>query len=185
MGKTTTACKFPKPLLLATERGYSAIPGVKALPINSWGEIKQAVGQLKTKEAKESFVSVVLDTVDIAVDLCVKYTCADKGVSNIGDIPFGQGYAMVAKEFDETLRRIAQLGYSLIMISHSTDKVFTDESGVEYNKIVPTLDKKAVNIVSRMADINGYSRAVQNEEGQEITKLFMRGTTRYMAGLAF
>lgn len=71
------------------------------------------------------------------------------------------------------------------MISHATDKTFTDEQGQEYNKIVPTLDKRATNIVSRMADIYGYSRAVTMEDGTTSTKLFIRGTTRYAAGSRF
>ena len=42
-GKTTTATRFPKSLLLAFEKGYSAIPGVRALPINSWSEFKKVL----------------------------------------------------------------------------------------------------------------------------------------------
>lgn len=34
-GKTTIASKFPKALLLAFEKGYMAIPGIMAQPINS------------------------------------------------------------------------------------------------------------------------------------------------------
>ena len=71
------------------------------------------------------------------------------------------------------------------MISHATDKTFKDENGSEYNKIVPTLDKRATNIVSRMTDIIGYSRAVTDDKGVESVKLFMRGTQRYMAGSRF
>jgi len=96
---------------------------------------------------------------------------------------------MVSQEFDECLRNIVQMDYGLVLISHATDKVFTDESGQEYNKIVPTLDKRATNIVSRMADIIGYSRAITEtlDDGTQktTTKLFMRGTTRYMAGSRF
>lgn len=71
------------------------------------------------------------------------------------------------------------------MISHATDKVFKDESGAEYNKIVPTLDKRAKNIVSRMVDLYGYSRIVTDETGHDVTKLFLRGTSRYQAGSRF
>ena len=77
------------------------------------------------------------------------------------------------------------MGYGLVLISHATDKTFTDEQGQEYNKIVPTLDKRATNIVSRMTDIIGYSRVVTNDKGELETKLFMRGTPRYMAGSRF
>ena len=92
---------------------------------------------------------------------------------------------MVAQEFDECLRSIVQMNYGLVLISHATDKTFTNENGQEYNKIVPTLDKRATMIVSRMADIIGYSRAVTDQEGKESVKLFMRGTSRYMAGSRF
>ncbi len=71
------------------------------------------------------------------------------------------------------------------MISHGTDKTFKDVSGNEYNKIVPTLDKRAKNIVSRMVDLYGYSRIVTDNKGNESTKLFLRGTTRYEAGSRF
>lgn len=96
-----------------------------------------------------------------------------------------KGYGLVANEFDTCLRSVVQMGYGIVLISHATDKTFTDEQGRQYNKIVPTLDKRANNIVSRMADIIGYSRIVSDAEGNESTKLFMRGTSRFEAGSRF
>jgi hypothetical protein len=77
------------------------------------------------------------------------------------------------------------MDYGLVLISHAVDKTFTNEQGMEYNKIVPTLSIKARNIVSRMADIIGYSRIVEAEDGTSSTKLFMRGTPRFEAGSRF
>lgn len=191
-GKTTIATKFPRHLLLAFEKGYNAIPGAMAQPINSWAEFKKVLKQLPDPKVKEKFETIIVDTADIAYDLCEKYICANAkrsdgsfGVDSIGDIPFGKGYTMVAKEFDESLRSIVQMGYGLVLISHSVDKTFTDETGKEFNQIVPTLGSKPRNIVSRMCDIIGYSRAIQNEDGTTTTKLFMRGTPRYIAGSRF
>ena len=96
-----------------------------------------------------------------------------------------KGYGLVANEFDTCLRSVVQMGYGIVLISHATDKTFTDEQGRQYNKIVPTLDKRANNIVSRMADIIGYSRIVSDAKGNESTKLFMRGTSRFEAGSRF
>lgn len=192
MGKTTIATKFPRHLLLAFEKGYNAIPGAMAQPINSWAEFKKVLKQLPDPKVKEKFETIIVDTADIAYDLCEKYICANAkrsdggfGVDSIGDIPFGKGYTMVAKEFDESLRSIVQMGYGLVLISHAVDKTFTDETGKEFNQIVPTLGSKPRNIVSRMCDIIGYSRAIQNEDGTTTTKLFMRGTPRYIAGSRF
>ena len=191
-GKTTTASKFEKNLLLAFEKGYNAIPGVMVQPINNWAEFRKVLRQLKDEKAKEMFFTITIDTVDIAYDYCTKYICDNApradggfGVDNVGDIPYGKGYALVAKEFDECLRSIVMMDYGLVLISHATDKVFRDEQGQEYNKIVPTLDKRANNIVARMADIIGYSRIVTDKDGNNSTKLFMRGTPRYEAGSRF
>ena len=184
-GKTTTAVKFPKHFLLAFEKGYSAIPGAMALPINSWSEFRQVLRQLKSDEAKEKFETIIIDTADIAYDYCVKYICANNGVDAIGDIGYGKGYGLVEKEFDECLRQIVQMGYGLVVISHETDKTFKNENGSEYNKIVPTLDKRANNVLARMCDIIGYTRSVADEAGNEKVVMFMRGTSRYEAGSRF
>ena len=191
-GKTTIASKFPNALLLAFEKGYNALAGVRPQPINSWAEFKKVLRQLKDARAKEVFETIIIDTADIAYDYCTKYICDNAqrsdggyGVDSISDIPFGKGYGMVEKEFDTALRSIVQMDYGLVIISHETDKVFTDETGNQFNKIVPTLDKRANNICARMCDIVGYSRAVTDKDGNLTTKLFMRGTPRYEAGSRF
>jgi len=92
---------------------------------------------------------------------------------------------LVEKEFDECLRQIVQMGYGLVIISHETDKTFTDEGGKQFNKIVPTLDKRANNVLARMCDIIMYTRSVTTEGGAEKVMGFMRGTSRYEAGSRF
>ena len=63
-GKTTIATKFPRHLLLAFEKGYNAIPGAMAQPINSWSEFKKVLRQLKDARAKEMFETIIIDTAD-------------------------------------------------------------------------------------------------------------------------
>ena len=184
-GKTTIATKFPKHFLLAFEKGYSAIPGAMAQPINSWSEFKQVLRQLKDEKAKEMFETIIVDTADIAYDYCTKYICDNNDADAVSDIPFGKGYGLIEKEFDTCLRQIVQMGYGLVIISHETDKTFTNENGTQYNKIVPTLDKRANNVVARMCDIVGYARSIPDENGNESVKLFLRGTSRYEAGSRF
>ena len=191
-GKTTIATKFPRHLLLAFEKGYNAIPGAMAQPINTWSEFRKVLRQLKDVKVKEQFETIIIDTADIAYDLCEKYICDNAkrpdggfGVDSVADIGYGKGYTMVAKEFDECLRSIIQMDYGLVLISHAMDKTFKDETNTEYSQIVPTLGNKPRQIVSRMCDIIGYSRSVQDNEGGTTTKLFMRGTPRYVAGSRF
>ena len=184
-GKTTTAAKFPDALLLAFETGYLAIPGVLAQPINRWSEFKQVLKQLDTAEGHSHFKNIIVDTVDIAYDLCEKYICSQNGVSSIGDLGYGKGYALAKKEFDEALRKIPQMGYGLVMISHSQDKTFKDENNNEYQQIVPTLANQPRLIVDRMSDIIGYAHPFQEEDGTVHTTLYMRGTPRFVAGSRF
>ena len=183
-GKTTIASKFPNSLLFAFEKGYNALPGVMAQPINSWGEFKKFLSELKQPEVQERFQTIVIDTADIAYSLCERYICNREGVDTIGDLAYGKGYAMVGSEFDESIRRILQLNYGLILISHATDKGFKDANGDEYQQIVPTLDKRGRLICERTCDIIGYSATVNTENGVK-TRLYMRGTPRYVAGSRF
>jgi hypothetical protein len=183
-GKTTTASKFPKSLIIAFEKGYAALPGVKAAPVNSWGDFLKILRELKDPRAKDLYETIIIDTADIAYDYCEQYVCNMNGVDAINKIPFGGGYSQVAKEFDSKLRGLIQLDFGLVLISHATDKTFTSETGEEYHKIVPTLPNKARLIVGRMSDIIGYSRGVETAEGNK-TMLFMRGTQRFEAGSRF
>ena len=156
-----------------------------AQPINKWSEFKQVLKQLKEDKAHEQFDNIIVDTVDICYDLCEKYICNQGGVDTINQIPYGGGYAKAGKEFDEALRSIPQMGYGLVMISHSQDKTFKDENGEEYNQIVPTLANRPRLIVDRMSDLIGYAHPVQEEDGSTHTVLYMRGTPRFIAGSRF
>lgn len=184
-GKTTIASKFSKALLLGFEAGYLTIPGIMALPINTWSEFKSVLKQLKTDEGHAAYDNIIIDTVDIAYDLCEKYICNREGVENVADLAYGKGYNMVSKEFDEALRLIPQIGYGLVMISHSQDKVFTDENGKEYNQICPTLGNRPRLIVDRMSDLIIYAHPIQEEDGSIHTVGFMRQTPRFVAGSRF
>ena len=90
-GKTTTATKFPNHLILGFEKGWNAIPGAMAMPINSWSDFKKVLRQLKQDEVKAKFETIIIDTADIAYDYCEKHICNINGVESIGKIPFGQG----------------------------------------------------------------------------------------------
>ena len=46
-GKTTIACSFSKPLLLAFEAGYNLIDGIKAVNVTTWVDMKNYAKQLK------------------------------------------------------------------------------------------------------------------------------------------
>lgn len=110
MGKTTLATRAGGSLLLAFERGYNALPGVRPQDITSWSEVRAVLRELKKPEVKEVYKSIVVDTVDIAGTLCEKYICAQNDVDKIVDIPYGGGWTLMKKEFEEVFRTMTQLG---------------------------------------------------------------------------
>lgn len=166
-GKTTFASHMPDPLILAFEKGYNALPGVYAQDVTTWGEMKQVVRDLKRPEVKARFKSIAIDTVDVAGGLCEKYICSQNGVDALSAIPYGQGWTLVKKEFEEVFRTITQLGYAVVFISHSKDKTFKTKTGVEYNQIIPTCPSSYNNIAKDMADIYACSeKYTENNEAK-------------------
>lgn len=155
-GKTTLGSQMPKPLLVAAERGYNAIPGIMAQDVTSWSEVKEVVRELKKPEVKEMFSTIIIDTVDIVANFCEKYVCAQKGVNSIGEVPYGQGWALVKKEFEDQFRIITQLGYAVLFISHSKEASFKKKDGSEFTTIKPTVSNSYNQIIENMADLYIY-----------------------------
>jgi hypothetical protein len=172
VGKTTLVSKFPGVLLLATEKGYNALPGVLAQDITRWGDIKEVVRELKKPEVKERFKTVAIDTIDVAASYCDKYICNQLGIESLGEGGWTvNGWAKYKKELEDTFRTITNLGYALVFISHDSDKTFKRKDGTEYNQTVPTVQKSANDIIKAMADI--YCYATIDEVSKE-RKLILR-----------
>lgn len=163
-GKTTLGSQMPNPLILAFEKGYNALPGVMAQDITSWGEMKQVLRQLDDPEVKEMFSSIVVDTVDIASQLCERYVCSQLGIENIGDGGWAvNGWAKVKKEWETTFRTLAMKGYAILFISHSKEKKFQRKDGTEYDGIVPSCSKAYNEIIRNMCDLQGFIHVDNND----------------------
>jgi hypothetical protein len=168
-GKTTFGSKMPGALLLAFERGYNALPGVIAQDITTWGEMKQVMRELKKPEVKERFKSIIVDTADIAADLCQKYICNQLGIENIGDGGWTtNGWAKYKKEFEDVFRSLAQLGYAVVFISHDKEKTITPQNAKEYQQIGSSMQSSALSIIENMCDIIGYAHPKVTENGSRM-----------------
>ena len=159
-GKTTMASRFPKNLLIAFEKGYNAIDGIKAVDINKWSEFRQVLRQLEKPEAQAMYDTITIDTTTIA----------------IRDIPWGQGWALTKKEFETCLRKITMLGYGLVLISHiETRKEKTaDDSEIEI--LAPSMPKRCYEVVNQIVDIIGYIATEWDDDGNSQRWLYTRQT---------
>jgi hypothetical protein len=174
-GKTTFGVKMPGHLLLAFERGYNALPGVMAQDITTWGEMKQVMRELKKPEVKATFKSIIVDTADIAADMCQKYICNQLGIENIGDGGWTtNGWAKYKKEFEETFRTLAQLGYAVVFISHDKEKTIKPQNGTEYQQVTSSMQSSALAIIENMCDIIGYAHPKVMMDGTQRVVLTLR-----------
>lgn len=175
VGKSRLAAEFPNPIFFATEPTQTTIPGAYIVPVTKWSELKQYLRQLRDNSLKETFSTVVIDTVDLASTYAEKYICQREGVESIKDIAWGAGYKMVENEFRDTLFSIRQEGYGLVLISHVTSSTFTREDGTEYNENIPALpDKRTRGVVENLADIYAYAHMVKSANGEYERVLTLR-----------
>ena len=136
VGKTTFGSQMPGHIILAFEKGYNALPGVMAVDVTTWGEMKTLLRDFKKPEVKERYQSIIIDTADVAAEVCQKYVCNQLGIENIGDGGWGtNGWAKYKKEFEETFRTLTQLGYAVVFISHEKEKTIKPKEGEEYQQI--------------------------------------------------
>ena len=77
---------------------------------------------------------------------------------------------MAKKEFRDTFKELAFMGYGLVFVSHSDEKVFKDEKGEEYTQICPALPKRPYDVINKMVDIIGK---------ETIEKDFISETIKY------
>lgn len=190
IGKTTCACQFPKPILLATEKGYDDIDDISAVPINSWKEILD-VKKALIQEAKEeqdgkgerTFTTVIVDTIDIAYDFCEAYILAKEGVEYLDETEKMRGYRAVSREYDKFFQEIVKWGYTLVCISHATTKQIK-ENGQKYDKTLPTIPERGMLVVSRLVDVMGYATFEENPEDPAHLRriLILRGSKALEAG---
>ncbi len=188
-GKTSNAVKFPKPLLVAFEKGYNLISGVMAQPINKWSEAlrvkKQLLNDVKSVEKGEkdstTFKTVIIDTADIAYNMCEQHILDKEGVEYLDETESKRGYRAVEREFDDYFQEIVKAGYTLVVISHS-DTIQMKEAGEKYDRTLPTVPKRGLKVLARLVDVIGYSTTEFNEDGSTSMVLHLRGNKHLEAG---
>ena len=153
--KTTVATgDVDRTLLGAYEIGYKFIPGIRAVNLTNWAGLKDLIRQLDDPESKKMYRTVAIDTIGLSYKACMSYICGRKGVQEIGEIPYGQGYALTKNEFEREISKIPQMGYGLIMIAHS-DELNDEKNGIS---VKVDIDKRPSSVIKGMADFILYAR---------------------------
>ena len=176
-GKTTTACQFSKPLLLAFEPGYNLIDGVKAVSVTSWVDMKNYAKQLKKDEVRAMYDTLIIDTAPLMWGLDEKFIKTQKDIEDLTDLGFGKGYRAVRDEFQDVINSLGQMGYTLVFISHAEKKDYVDALGVSHSGITPAMDKRPKEIISGLVDVYMFVCQESDGNGGNHPVAFFRGGT--------
>lgn len=191
VGKSHVASKlFPgKTLWLATEKGYNAISGMRKVDVESWNDFRQVVSQLTVKNEKKRekvramYQCVVVDVADRLPNLATTYIISTYNTQNaeksdftpiteLSGVPYGGGYAMLNKEMDSQINKLALSGYCVVLIFHDEIRKVKD-GREEYEYIVPkNTFNKAGNALKDIPDFMIYleSQGV-DEDGKALLSI--------------
>lgn len=190
-GKTLNAVKAEKPFVFGFERGLNAIPGIPFAPISTWRQFTEIVKQFtgpQMDKAKETYKTLIIDTIDAMGDLAAEYVC---GVFNCDSVGTGKGgygiWKEYAAEINKWLRTLTNAGYTIVFIGHEGTREKQDERGAKYDQIYPRGEKRVVDPICDLVDFICYAQMPPRNEKdiQPASTLYMTGTRAFHAGSRF
>src|SRR5699024_7385394 len=75
-----------KGLLVAFEKGYSALDGIHAVDIEEWEDFQDLVEELVDNKDEVSYEVLGFDTIDILIKLATQYVVAKQSIADKSDI---------------------------------------------------------------------------------------------------
>jgi hypothetical protein len=182
IGKSTFCSQGDRAVFLATEAGLNHLETYQ-VPVASWPELLDACAEIAAGE--HNFRTVIIDTIDNALQMCEHYVCERQGIKHPSDLDFGKGYSLVTNEFTRVLIKLSLLPYGLYLISHA-EQIEVKTRTEKYRKWVPSLSGKARKAVLSLMDIILYAdiEDVLDAGGHPTERRVLRTkpTTAYEAG---
>jgi len=126
-GKTTLACKFPKPLALLLERGLPRGVTIDAVEdVNSYDNIIKTLRKLI--EDARGYETLIIDTLDALEPLLIEAVCLKHSWKNIESPSYG--WLIADDEWRRLIRGLTALrdrqNMTIVLVAHSTIERFDD-----------------------------------------------------------
>jgi hypothetical protein len=191
-GKTALASLFPKSILLAAEVGYKA-QVLDYKNITKWDDFVEFIDLLEEnrEEIGEDIQTIVIDTIDELHPMAAPYMLKKQSIKDktryldVKDVPYGQGWNYWDQEFKSQIKRIHNLGFSILYLTHSIVKQVKPKNGEPYDVYKSTMSDRCAAIVYPACDyiIHGERRMIE-ENGKNVLKraLVVRGNDEAVAG---
>ena len=126
----------------------------------AWEVFKNAIDDL---EKGSDFETIVVDLLEDTYQHCRLYMYNELGIEHESDNSF-KAWDMIDTEFTKTLKRLLNLDYNIILISHEdTSKDVTKKTGDKITAIRPNIKEKLANKIAGMVDIT--ARVVVEDDG--------------------
>jgi phage nucleotide-binding protein len=172
-GKTTVCDAAPTPLNLNTDGNVKTVTMAR-LPIKdtmdgrqkklAWEVFKGAIDDL---EAGSDFETIVVDLLEDTYESCRLFMYKQMGITHESDDSF-RAWDKVRTEFLSTFRRLLNLPYNIILISHEDmSKDITKRSGDKITAIRPNIQDKIANKIAGMVDI--VCRVLVEDDGRYLS----------------
>lgn len=192
VGKTTQACRFPKPLYLRFEQGINSIANLKYIDLTCWRDFKKVNKQLtdpkNIEELKQLYSTIIFDTLDVAIRWAEDYILSVNGVGKLKDIAYGGGYHDFEVEWFREINKLTNAGYTIIFISHAKEVEMEDPVTKEtYTQVRPIGGKRDSQICLDISDLIGYVQPNGfDDNGNEIpSSIYFTNTRSFVAGSRF
>lgn len=171
-GKTTLADKSNTPLNLNTDGNvkYVSMPrlsikdevtttGRITKRKYAWEVFTEVINEL---EKGSDFETIVVDLLEDTYDYCRVYMCEKNGWEHESDDSF-KAYDIVRSEFLRNLKRLLNLPYNIILISHEDTSRDIMSKDKKITAITPNLQEKLRNKIAGMVDL--VCRVVVESDG--------------------
>ena len=172
-GKTTVADQAPTPLNLNTDGNVKYVTMAR-VPIKdevkkegritkrvfAWEKFVEAVDEL---EAGSDFETIVVDLLEDTYDYCRVFMCDKNNWEHESDDSF-KAYDIVRSEFLRTIKRLLNLPYNIILISHEdTSRDIMKKGNDKVTSITPNIAEKLRLKIAGMVDL--VARVVVEDDG--------------------
>ena len=162
-GKTTLADQAPTPLNLNTDGNVKYVTMAR-VPIKdevkkdgritkrvfAWEKFVETIEEL---EAGSDFETIVVDLLEDAYDYCRVFMCDKNNWEHESDDSF-KAYDIVRSEFLRTLKRLLNLPYNIILISHEdTSRDIMKKGNDKVTSITPNIAEKLRLKIAGMVDL--------------------------------
>lgn len=116
-----------------------------------WETFTEVITQLATDE--NTFEAVAIDLVEDLYELCRSYVFDQQGWEHESDGDWGKGWAMVKKEFNDSIKRLKMLGYQIIYISKEKTNTVKLAGGQDVDHFSPNIGDGHANFLSGTVDM--------------------------------